>query len=134
MARDDRSSTGGPESIDPVQFCAAQMQALRLSFDALTTEVKRLGNAVDDMRAEQVQAADDGASQAISRLARDSDHGRPYWSAGADHIGRRWVDGFKMRAGGWVLAIVGVMVGAAVVALAVWYIGAVQLSVKEVKP
>jgi outer membrane murein-binding lipoprotein Lpp len=121
------------------------MQALRLTVEALkdetrTTvkalaeEVRRLGNAIDDMRAEQVEAMHEGASQALARLAHDSDRGRPYWQAGADHMGRRWTDNLKLKAGGWLFVGIGVAVGALAVAVLFWYLNATRLPISGVKP
>jgi hypothetical protein len=118
------------DSLDPVQFCSAQIQALRASIDAqsqalrtsidaLSRQVELLGNAIDDMRASRVEDAEEGAVAALARITHDSDHGRPYWERGADHIGRRWYDVWSRWLGGWLTKLVG---GAALTAAVIWYV------------
>ena len=84
----------------------------------LSDRIVDLQGDVAELRATQEAAAEAGALRALGRMAHDSDHARPYWTNGADHIGQRWWE-VTMRAVG--KSVIMALAGAILSALLIWY-------------
>lgn len=84
----------------------------------LSDRVTDLAGEVATLRDALREAAEAGALQALKRMSDDSDHARPYWYNGADHIGQRWWE-VAMKSVG--KSVIMVLAGAILSALLVWY-------------